>query len=288
MCYIKIKNMSTKPFDFLISEKEPLLFFEKSIIRMDNGELVALNKKDGRFVIQPASLMMIYLGTGTSITQEAAIFAALNDCYISFSRGGAYVHSVWHSGRWSDPVFLVNQCLLHNDVEKRLTIAKNLILKRLNNEFATDIIKEKVINSKSIEELLGYEANWMKGIYRQESEYKNIKFNRDFSKNDLVNERLNLLNNALYSIVTSIILALGLHPSVGFIHGQSRRGGLSFDLADIFKYELTIKPSFNMPDDMEYRDVMYYFNKDLKNNNFKIIKELIQICKKISEGSVDI
>ena len=122
--------MSKKPFDLLVTDKEPLLFFEKTLIRVDDGELVALNK-NGRFVIQPASTLMIYLGTGTSITQEASIMCALHDCFISFSRGGVYVHSVWHSGRWSDPSYLVNQALLHNDPEKRLFIAKKLISKRL-------------------------------------------------------------------------------------------------------------------------------------------------------------
>lgn len=105
--------MSKKPFDLLITDKEPIIFFEKTLIRMDDGELVSLNK-NGRIVINPSSLLVIFLGTGTSITQEAAIFCALHDCYIAFSRGVSYVHSVWHSGRWSDPKFIVNQSLLHS------------------------------------------------------------------------------------------------------------------------------------------------------------------------------
>ena len=103
-----------------------------------------------------------------------------------------------------------------------------------------------------------------------------------------MNERLNLLNNALYSVVTSIIIGTGLHPSVGFIHGKTRRGGLSFDIADIYKYELTIKPAFRIPEDMNYKKIMYYLNKDLKDNNFKIIKDIVDICLKIGKGDKDI
>lgn len=279
--------MSKKPFDLLVTEKEPLLFFEKSIIRMDDGELVAFNKK-GRFVIQPASTLLLYLGAGTSITQEAAIFCALHDCFISFSRGGVYVHSVWHSGRWSDPQRVVNQCLLHSNNEKRLDVAKKLILKRMNKEFIDETTLNKIENVDSINQLLGYEANWAKNIYRKEAEISNIKFKRNFKGTDSVNKRLNLLNNALYSIITSIIIATGLHPSVGFIHGKTRRGGLAFDLADIYKYELTIKPAFRIPDDMEYKKIMMYLNKDLKKNNFKTIKEIVDISLKIGEGKTDL
>lgn len=279
--------MSKKPFDLLVTDKEPLLFFEKTLIRVDDGELVALNKK-GRFVIQPASTLIIYLGTGTSITQEASIMCALNDCFISFSRGGIYVHSIWHSGRWSDPSFIVNQSLLHNNDEDRLYIAKKLILKRLNNEFVSKDIINKIENAKKINELLGYEANWAKEIYRKEAEFAKIDFKRNFNGNDFVNARLNLLNNALYSLITSIILATGLHPSIGFIHGKKRRGGLAFDISDIYKYELTIKPAFRMPDNINFKEIMYYLNSDLKNNNFKIIKEVVSICLLIGQGKRDI
>lgn len=276
--------MSKKPFDLLLTEKEPLIFFEKTIIRMDDGELVALNKS-GRFVIQPASTLMIYLGAGTSITQEAAIFSASHDCFISFSRGSSYVHSVWHSGRWSDPRSVVNQVSLHVNDEKRLELAKQLIIKRLGNEFVNKTTVDKVSGAKSINELLGYEANWAKNIYREEAEFAKIKFTRNFDSNDLVNSRLNLLNNALYSIVSSIVISVGLHPSVGFIHGKSRRGGLCFDLADIYKYDLTIKPSFRMPANLEYKQIMFHFNNGLKKDNFKIIREIVDICLKIAEGA---
>lgn len=275
--------MSKKPFDLLLTDREPLVFFEKTIIRMDDGELVALNKV-GRFVIQPASTLMIYLGAGTSITQEAAIFASLNDCFISFSRGSSYVHSVWHSGRWSDPRAVVNQVNLHSNDNKRLEIAKQLILKRLANEFVNITTVEKINGAKNINELLGYEANWAKNVYREEAEFAKIKFTRDFNSNDMVNSRLNLLNNALYSIISSIVISVGLHPSVGFIHGKSRRGGLCFDLADIYKYELTIKPSFRMPENMEYKQIMFHFNNGFKKDNFKIIREVVEICLKIANG----
>ena len=150
--------MSKKLFDLLITDKEPILFLEKTIIKMDDGELVAFSRK-ARIVLQPASTLLIYLGAGTSITQEAAIFCALHDCFIAFSRGGVYVHSIWHSGRWSDPVTIVNQALMHSNEDDRLYVAKRLILKRVNNEFVDEDTTNKILTTTSINQLLGYEAN---------------------------------------------------------------------------------------------------------------------------------
>lgn len=279
--------MSKKPFDLILTEKEPIVFFSKSIIKMDDGELVAYNKL-GRFPIQPASTLVIFLGAGTSITQEAAIFCALHDCVVAFSRGESYVHSIWHSGRWSDPISIVNQALLQSDDIKRLQLAKNITKKRMINEYSDDFNLNKIDNATSINQLLGYEANWAKSIYKKEAELSKISFKRDFNGLDDVNMRLNLLNNALYSLTTAIIISTGLHPSIGFIHGKSRRGGLSFDLADIYKYKLTIKPAFRMPSSMKFQEIMFYFSKDIKENNFKIIKEMVDICLKIGEGNIEI
>lgn len=280
--------MSKKMFDLLLTEKEIIMFFEKTIIRMDNGELVGFKEKQ-RIVIPVANLIFLFLGTGTSITQEAAIFAAYHDCYVAFSRGGAYVHSIWHSGRWSDPKRIVNQSLMHSNKEVRLDIAKKLILKRMINENLDIYTEEKINNATKINELLGYEASWAKKIYKTEAVLSNINdFKRNFDSNDIVNMRLNLLNNAFYGLTTAIIIATGLHPSIGFIHGQSRRGGLSFDIADIYKLDLTIKPSFRTPQIIDNKRLLYDFNYKLKDNNDKILKEIVELCLKIGEGDKNI
>lgn len=280
--------MSKKPFDLLLSDKEICMFFEKTIIKMSDGQIVGFREKE-KITIPVANLIFLFLGHGTSITQEAAIFCSLNDCYVSFSRGGAYIHSVWHSGRWSDPKRVINQSLLNSNSDSRLFIAKRLILLRMKNENLDLYTEEKILNAKKINELLGYEAAWAKNIYKMEAKLSNINnFKRDFNASDLVNARLNLLNNALYSLITAIIISTGLHPSVGFIHGQSRRGGLSFDLADIYKLELTIRPSFRTPSIIDNRRLLYDFNNKIKDNNNRILKEIINICIKIGDGDTKI
>ena len=99
--------MSKKPYDFLVTEKEPLLYVEKTIVRMDDGFLTFLRGEAGKEVVAPASHLVMMLGAGTSITQEAAIFCATNDLHVSFARGGSNIHSFFMSGRYQ----VLNLCL---------------------------------------------------------------------------------------------------------------------------------------------------------------------------------
>ena len=226
--------MSKKPYDFLSTDKEPLLYFDKSKIVMKDGMLVSLNE-NGIINIPPSSILIMMLGYGTSITQEAAIFSAENDMQIAFVKAGINVHSFFMSGRYKNPIGLVNQ--VNWQQTKKLEIAKKLMLIRFTFSKDFDIKHLNFVNSvDNIEELILYEARWIKNLYKSYCYmYKINDFKRDFSKNDKINERLNILNNVMYNLTTAVILSCGGEPSIGFIHGYTRRGGLTFDIADIFK-----------------------------------------------------
>ena len=125
--------------------------------------------------------------------------------------------------------------------------------------------------------LVAWEGRWAKTIYREFALRNKTSFSRDFDGKDAVNAKLNILNNALYSVCTAICLSCGLHPSVGFLHGYTRRGGLAFDLADIFKTELTMTPAFDA-NIKGGKDAMYALAKALRKDNFNVVKRMIKIC----------
>ena len=278
--------MAKRPWDLLVTEREPFRFYQAALIRVDNGQCVALNKEIGREVIPVAGIVALVLGPGTSITHEASIMLALNDCFVFMCRADSYMHSVWHTGRWQAPELSVKQCVMHADPDQRLNQAKQFVALRIGNELGSPNEIDKLLQATSIEQLLGYEASWAKSMYRLESAKQNLSFRRDFKGQDFVNMRLNLLNNALYSFVTAILISVGLNPSVGFLHGQSRRGGLAFDIADIFKYRLTLKPSFRIPKGVTSKEVIAGLSRDLKRDNQKIIKLIVSMAKDLPEGDL--
>lgn len=277
--------MSKKPYDFLLSEKEPIQYIEHAKIMMKDGFLTAMQGKLGMKVIAPSGLMLLMLGAGTSITQEAAIFCAFNDLQVCFVKGKVNIHSIWMSGRYQNPNSLKNQVLkIENN---RLEYAKALLFYRffLLNK-ATQTIKVEIEKLSSLNEILLYEARWAKTIYKEYSMKYGVTFvrNHDVVDNtDYINERLNILNNALYSIVTAIALSVGLSPSIAILHGESRRGGLAFDLADLMKTKIIFDLAFDKKE-ITTKLLMYEFANKLKENNQENIKIILKICLSLSEN----
>ncbi len=267
--------MSKKPYDFLVSEKEPLLYLEASILRMEDGFLTVLSGKEGSGTISPSGVLVLMLGAGTSITQEAAIFAAQNDMHLAFARGRCNVHSMFMSGRYQDPLAICHQVRLVDT--QKLQVAKELLRLRLKCNNTQQAYIEEAMQQIDLAALVAWEGRWAKTIYREFALRSKTSFSRDFDAKDAVNVKLNILNNALYSVCTAICLSCGLHPSVGFLHGYTRRGGLAFDLADIFKTELTMTLAFDASIKGS-RDSMYALAKALRNNNFDVVKRMIKIC----------
>ncbi len=154
--------MSKKPYDFLVSEKEPLLYLEASILRMDDGFLTVLSGKEGTRTIAPSGVLVLMLGAGTSITQEAAIFAAQNDMHLSFARGRCNVHSMFMSGRYQDPQTICNQVRLVDT--QKLEVAKQLLRLRLlrNNTAQTSI--DDALSQIDLAALVAWEGRWAKTI----------------------------------------------------------------------------------------------------------------------------
>lgn len=275
--------MSKKPYDFLLSEKEPFQYIEKAKIMMKDGFLTAMRGKDGMKVIAPSSLFFLLLGAGTSITQEAAIFCAQNDLQLCFARGGSNIHSIWMSGRYANPESLKNQI---TKIEKnRLAYAKALLIYRFHllNRLTKEN-KAEIENLNTVNEILLYEARWAKSIYREFSLKYKVEFTRNtnsLESTDYINERLNILNNALYSVVSAICYAVSLSPSIAILHGESRRGGLAFDLADLMKTQIIFDLAFN-PTEYKTSKLMHEFANKLKENNQQNLKLILNICLSLS------
>lgn len=273
--------MSKKPYDFLATEKEPFLYIEKAIIRIKDGFLIILKGKDGIEIIAPASLLFLMLGVGTSITNEAAIYCAKNDVFVCFCRGGSNIHSIWMSGRFQNPESLRNQIrktdFYHLDYAKTLLKYRLKLLNQLDEE-----TKENINNLTSVENILLFEARWAKKVYRFHAQKYHLEFSRKFDGIDHVNERLNILNNALYSLCSAICYATSVSPSIAIIHGDTRRGGLAFDLADLVKTQTIFDLSFN-PIQIKTNLLMHKFANNLKQDNQKLLKLLISVCLSLAD-----
>jgi CRISPR-associated endonuclease Cas1 len=272
------------PYNLLMTQKEPILYIEFARVRMKDGILMAFSK-DEQVQISPANHLLMFLGAGTSISQEAIIFAAQHNMHIAIGRGGNYIHSYWMSRRWSVPEKIVKQCSIHSNPSLRLKYSAEILKYRLIKEKADSSYFDRLSGIKTLGELMALEANWARDLYRLERIINNVDFKRDQESRQGINSRLTLLNNALYSLTTAVILNYGLHPSIGLIHGQTRRGGFSFDLADVFKYDLCINNAFKYRN-CDFKFTLMKFSQNFKDHNFEKLKEMIKICSWMA-GEID-
>lgn len=270
-----------KPYDFLSSDKEPFVFVTKSKISVKNGALFVKNKED-ELTLCPANINILFMGYGTNITNEASILCAQNDCYICNFKGGFNVHSIWHCGRYQQPEKLVRQVELFTT--KKLEIAKFLMGIRFHKNHS---LLDRVMSCDNVNKLLALEAVEYKKLYKKYADRNNIKFKRDKTKNsDELNTNMTILCNMLYNITTVVAIQFGFSPSLGFIHGETRRGGLCFDLADLYKDELVLKRCFESK--LGIKEAMYGLSSDLKRSGCKIIKNMFKLLNNIYEGNFDV
>ena len=65
----------------------------------------------------------------------------------------------------------------------------------------------------------------------------------DFEGGTIVNQALSAANVALYGVVYSVIVALGVSPGLGFVHTGHDRSFV-YDMADLYKADISIPIAF--------------------------------------------
>lgn len=259
-----------KTTPLLISDKIPFISIDKAKLSIENGSLVG--KTDMKnFNIPAASIHMIMIGSGGSITQQAAIECARQNCFVTFSSAGISPISVLNDGRFQNPLNIVRQVRITQNDEDRLRIGKDLLKKRisLNNGLNLEDFIYKTDACKNVESLIGIEGALVKKIYHLYATEHGLIFKK--SGNGEVNKRLNILNSAFYNFTSSVVLSLGYSPSLGFIHGKTRRGALTLDIADIYKPSLILPIAFS-----ENTQILKALGTKLAENRKALVRDMIE------------
>lgn len=107
--------------------------------------------------------------------------------------------------------------------------------------------------STPLNTLRGLEGQRVKTLYRLLAQQHRIgRFRRNYDPaawddQDPVNLALSSANTCLYGIVHAALVALGCSPALGFVH-QGKQHALVYDIADLYKAELTIPLAFSLHD----------------------------------------
>jgi CRISPR-associated protein Cas1 len=201
---------------------------------------IAVWDQDGKTLVPAASLALLMLGPGTTVTHAAVMALADNNCLSAWcGEHGVrfYAHGVGGSRR-SAP--LLRQAELATDPGRRLEVAKRMYASRFQEECEPGL---------TLEQLRGWEGRRVRDAYAKAAAEAGIVWSgRNYDRSnwaaaDPPNRALTAANACLYGVCHAAILSLGLSPALGFIHTGTQ---LSFvyDVADLYKTAVGVPAAF--------------------------------------------
>lgn len=267
----------------LITDREGALLLERARVHVENGRILYHAADDDRqreFNIPHANLAVLFLGQGTSITQEAMRMLGDEGVHVAFTgTGGTPLHMgalttyvATRHFRELLPIYLdpalslaAARVVMGHRADRVSGIGGKLAMKFLRVRQTDELsrlgrrLKDDVAAAADNAALLGYEGQYSKQCYacfaRMAGFGKDTTFIREAGAGAgepggaidpirLVNRLIDHGNYLCYGIAGGALWALGIPPHLSVFHGKTRAGGLVFDLADSFKDALVLPLAF--------------------------------------------
>jgi len=225
-----------------VKDKYPFIYLERGRIEIDDSSVKWIDCDCNVVRLPIAMLNCILLGPGTTVTHEAIKVMAAANCSICWVGEDSLMFFASGQTPTSDTRNFRHQMILAADSEKSLEVARRMYARRF---------PEVDLKNKSLKYMMGLEGLRVRKLYEQKAlQYKVGWTGRQFvpgkfEMSDTTNRIMTAANAALYSIISSAIHSMGYSPHIGFIHSGSPLPFV-YDLADLYKEELTIDLAFSM------------------------------------------
>ncbi|MDO4203743.1 MAG: type I-E CRISPR-associated endonuclease Cas1e [Selenomonadaceae bacterium] len=224
-----------------IKERISFLYVERCLVNK-NDSAVSITDERGTVNAPAASLSVIMLGPGTSITHRAMELLGNVGVTVIWTgeRGVRYYASgspLTHSSS-----LLTTQAALVTNVRSRLAVARKMYQMRFPDDDVSDL---------TMQQLRGKEGARVRRVYRNSAKQYNVEWTGreydpdDFEGGSAVNQALSAGTACLYGLAHSVIVALGCSPGLGFVHTGHERSFV-YDIADLYKAEFVIPTAFKI------------------------------------------
>jgi CRISPR-associated protein Cas1 len=211
--------------------------------RIDRHEKsIAVWDERGHVPVPSASLALLMLGPGTTITHSAIQALADNNCLVIWCGEENVRFYAFGTGGTRSATALLHQARLVSDEGTRLEVVKRMYRMRFSDWPGDDL---------TIEQLRGMEGARVRKLYAEASAQWNVPWDgrvfdrQNWGMADTVNRALSCANSCLYGLCHAAILATGYSPGLGFIH-TGKQLSFVYDIADLYKAEVTIPVAFEI------------------------------------------
>lgn len=235
---MKLRDLHTLP---QLRDSLSYAYIEHAVIQRYR-QSVEFVDEIGRVAIPIASLSVLFLGPGTSISHEAVKLLAQNGCSILWTGQNVTHFYAQGIGETRKGHRLLQQAALVSEPHLRREVARRMY------DFRFD---EKLPPETSIEELRGKEGVRVRNAYRHMARRYGIKWQgRRYDRQEWetatpINRAISAANALLNGICHAAIVSGGYAPGLGFVH-TGKQLSFVYDVADLYKTEVTLPIAFQV------------------------------------------
>jgi CRISP-associated protein Cas1 len=230
-----MKNLRTLP---KTRDSWSYLYVDRCRVDQDQ-KAIAIHDARGKVSVPCASLGLLLMGPGASITHAAIHTLAENGCMVGWTGEGGVRFYAAGMGETRFARNILHQAATWADPTTRMETIVRMYRMRFNEE----------VPAVSLQQLRGREGLRVRAAYQAASRASGVPWrgrayrSNDWARADPVNRALSAANSCLYGICHAAIVAAGYSSAIGFIH-TGRSLSFVYDVADLFKTETAIPAAF--------------------------------------------
>jgi len=217
------------------------LYFEHCKVEQDELS-IAIYAKDGVIQVPAASLGVLILGPGSSITHAAVKALSDNGCMVLWTGEGMARFYALGLGETRKGTHLQRQATLWADEKLHHEVVLRMYRVRFRAHLPPDL---------TLEQIRGMEGVRVREAYARSSEKYGVPWSgrsydrSDWMKSDPVNRALSAANACLNAICHTAIVGGGYSPGLGFIH-SGKALSFVYDISDLYKADISIPLAFKV------------------------------------------
>lgn len=215
------------------------LYVERAHIEQEGRAVVAFDEV-GKTMIPSASLSVLMLGPGTTITHAAVRALATTGCLVIWAGEEGVRFYAQGMGETRSSRHLVRQAALASNPWTRMQVVRRMYEARFPGPLDDRLTLRQIRGMEGIRVREAYaKASRETGVPWHGRSYKRDQWKAA----DPVNRALSAATSTLYGIVHAAIVSSGYSPALGFIH-TGMMLSFVYDIADLYKADLAIPAAF--------------------------------------------
>lgn len=233
---MKIRDLHLLP---KIRDSWSYLYVERCRIDQED-KAIAVHNVGGKTPVPCASLTLLMLGPGTTITHAAIRALAENGCMVMWCGEESVRFYAVGMGETRSSRNLLAQARLWADPATRLAVVVRMYRLRFDEPAPEDATLQELRGREGIRVRQSYaDASRETGVPWEGRSYRSS----NWRSADPINRALSCANSCLYGLCHAAIVSAGFSPSLGFIH-TGKMLSFVYDIADLYKTEVSIPMAF--------------------------------------------